>query len=234
MFKPRKVGKVPNGIRPGSTMEGRPRDARMGPDALVRVAEQSSAGIRRRPSLQLASPAPAQYDRLADIDIVVFYPSAARPVSCSAAGPSSGQGSHRVPGVSRLQHHRSATPEQSRVDQGSRQNDQVGGPGRSGRSRLLHRLPEYKFSFRQTPRGNAADCVAEEALSTNYRSALSWPMAKRFSKRFGIAFNQNPIATSFAGRDHRNYSHPAGASREEGNSSSTIAVSHKRWHHVDG
>ena len=44
MFKPRKVGKVPNGIRPGSTMEGRPRDARMGPDVLVRVAEQSSAG----------------------------------------------------------------------------------------------------------------------------------------------------------------------------------------------
>ena len=43
MFKPRKFGKVPNVIRPGSTMEGQPRDARVGPDAPVRVAEQSSA-----------------------------------------------------------------------------------------------------------------------------------------------------------------------------------------------
>jgi len=44
MFKPRKFGKVPNVIQAGSTMEGQPRDARVGPDAPVRVAEQSSAG----------------------------------------------------------------------------------------------------------------------------------------------------------------------------------------------
>ena len=31
-------------IQAGSTMEGQPRDARVGPDAPVRVAEQSSAG----------------------------------------------------------------------------------------------------------------------------------------------------------------------------------------------
>ena len=44
MFKPRKFGKVPNVIQLGSTMEGQPRDARVGPDAPARAAEQSSAG----------------------------------------------------------------------------------------------------------------------------------------------------------------------------------------------
>ena len=44
MFKHRTFQKIPNGIRPRSTMEVRPRDAHVAPDALVRAAEQSSAG----------------------------------------------------------------------------------------------------------------------------------------------------------------------------------------------
>ena len=44
MFKPRTFQKIPNGTRPGSTLEVRPRDAHVAPDALVRAAEGSSAG----------------------------------------------------------------------------------------------------------------------------------------------------------------------------------------------
>src|SRR5207247_11355289 len=51
--------------------------------------------------------------------------------------------------MSRVAHHSATTPQQENVDQGSRQDDQMGRSGGSQRSRCLHRLPQHQLWTRQ-------------------------------------------------------------------------------------
>jgi hypothetical protein len=52
MFKPRKFNEAPIKVQSGSEMKQRVHDASVGPDALVRAAEQSSAGSPEDPAFK--------------------------------------------------------------------------------------------------------------------------------------------------------------------------------------
>src|SRR5438132_6762739 len=51
--------------------------------------------------------------------------------------------------MARVAHHSATTPQPENVDQGSRQDDQMGRSGGSQRSRCLHRLPQHQVWIRQ-------------------------------------------------------------------------------------
>src|SRR5439155_21261560 len=70
-------------------------------------------------------------------------------VSRLAARAHASQGAYCLPGMSRVAHHSATTPQPENVDQGSRQDDQMGRSGESQRSWCLHRLPRHQLWTRQ-------------------------------------------------------------------------------------